>query len=85
MADTILVKEVAVKQDDGTLGSYQKLGGTFREIIDDRNNKGNFTLEQFFDNYLDFMQNTTFVYTGIDKPANTHVGIWIDTSKTNQE
>ena len=85
MAETNLVKQVAVKQEDGSLGSYVKLGASFEEIVDSRRDKGNFSLAQFFDNYMDFMKNTTFVYSGPNKPENNHIGFWIDTSKTNQD
>lgn len=85
MAQTNLVKEVAIKQNDGTLGSYYKIGGSFSEIVDTRTGKGNYSLAQFFDNYLNFMKNTTFVYAGVDKPANTHIGLWLDTGHSNQD
>lgn len=85
MAEQNLIREVAVKQDDGTMGSYTKIGSTFSEVVDTRSGNGNYSLAQFFDNYLDFMNNTTFVYTGTDTPSNSHVGFWIDTSKTNHD
>lgn len=85
MAEVSLVKEVAVKQSDGTMGSYYKIGSNFSEIIDARREKGNYTLEQFFDNYMDFIQNTTFIYAGIEEPLNPHIGIWLDTGHTNHD
>lgn len=85
MAEKKLVKQVAIKQDNGSMGTPYKVGASFEEIIDERKGKGNYTLAQFFDNYLEFMKNTTFVYEGPTKPENQHIGIWIDTSKTNQD
>lgn len=83
MATTNYVKQVSVKQDNGSLGSAYKIGAGFSDIVDTRADNGNYTLEQFFDNYISFMKNTTFVYTGTTVPTNTHVGIWIDTSVNN--
>lgn len=85
MATNNLVKTVAVKSEDGTLGSDFKIGAGFNEIVDDRAGKGNYSLAQFFDNYMDFMKNSFFVYYGTDEPANTHIPLWIDTSKSNQD
>lgn len=85
MAQKNLVNQVGVKSDTGEMGSYYSFGATFSEIVDTRTNKGNYSLAQFFDNYMSFMKNTTFVYTGKTTPKNTHVGIWIDTNKTNHD
>lgn len=83
MAEATVVREVYVKQEDGSISSPHAIGSSFQNIIDDRPGQDGYTLAQFFDNYKDFMRNTTFVYTGPVKPTNTHVGIWIDTSSSN--
>lgn len=84
MATTNLVKTVAIKSDEGTLGSDYKLSSSFQDIIDNRQGKGNYTLAQFFDNYISFMRNGNFIYMGNTQPTNTHIAIWIDTSTNNQ-
>lgn len=80
MATKQLIKDVYLKGEDGQISSPVKIGTTFKEIVDDRSTKGNYTLEQFFDNYLEFMQNGKFIYYGSDTPKNHNVALWIDTS-----
>lgn len=85
MAVKSFVKKVGKKAKDGSLTlPYSSFGVGFENVVDTRMDKGNYSLAQFFDNYMDFMKNTTFVYTGKTQPTNTHVGIWIDTSSSNQ-
>lgn len=85
MAVKSFVKKVGQKAKDGSLTMpYSEFGVGFENVVDTRRDKSNYSLAQFFDNYMDFMKNTTFVYTGKTQPANTHVGIWIDTSSSNQ-
>ena len=85
MAVKSFVKKVGQKAKDGSLTlPYSEFGVGFDNVVDTRSGKGNYSLAQFFDNYMDYMKNTTFVYTGKTQPTNTHVGIWIDTSSSNQ-
>lgn len=85
MAVKSFVKKVGQKAKDGSLTMpYSEFGVDFENVVDTRRDKGNYSLAQFFDNYMDFMKNTTFVHTGKTQPTNTHVGIWIDTSSSNQ-
>lgn len=85
MAVKSFVKKVGQKAKDGSLTMpYSEFGVGFENVVDTRSGKGNYSLAQFFDNYMDYMKNTTFVYTGKTQPTNTHVGIWIDTSSSNQ-
>ena len=85
MAVKSFVKKVGQKAKDGSLTlPYSEFGVGFENVVDTRSDKGNYSLAQFFDNYMDYMKNTTFVYTGKTQPTNTHVGIWIDTSSSNQ-
>ena len=81
MAVKSFVKKVGQKaKDDSLTMPYSEFGVGFDNVVDTRKDKGNYSLAQFFD----FMKNTTFVYTGKTQPTNTHVGIWIDTSSSNQ-
>ena len=85
MATIDLVKSVAIKREDGTLDpEIKQFGVTFKDVIDDRGSKGNYTLAQFFDNYDAFMKNSFFVYRGNTEPDNTKIALWIDTSTNNQ-
>ena len=85
MAVKSFIKKVGQKAKDGSLTlPYSEFGVGFDNVVDTRSGKGNYSLAQFFDNYMDYMKNTTFVYTGKTQPSNTHVGIWIDTSSSNQ-
>ena len=83
MAEKKLVRQVTVKGEDGQLGNPYSIGATFEEIVDTRAGKGNYSLAQFFDNYVDFMNSTSFIAYGDTKPTNTHVRFWIDTSSSN--
>lgn len=85
MAQSNLVKTVAIKDENGLLGSDYKIGAGFNEIVDDRAGKTTYTLAQFFDSYMDFMKNSYFVYYGVNEPTNTHIPLWIDTAHTNQD
>lgn len=86
MASKNLIKNVIKKNEDGTLDTPIPFGATFSEVIDSRSSVGkNFTLSQFYDNYDSFMNSAIFTYRGPNTPTNTHVGIWIDTSETNQD
>lgn len=85
MAVKSFIKKVGQKAKDGSLTMpYSEFGVGFDNVVDTRSGKGNYSLAQFFDNYINYMNNATFVYTGKTQPTNTHVGIWIDTSSSNQ-
>lgn len=75
-----LVRKIAVKQDDGTLGADSTIGAIFTDVVDaERVGATGYSLDQFIDSYLKFMDETTFVYSGNETPTNTHIGLWIDT------
>lgn len=80
------VRKVAVKQQDGGLGSDNTIGATFSDVVDaDRSGATGYSLDQFFDSYMRFMKEANFVYAGDVKPQNSHIKIWLDTSVTNQD
>lgn len=76
-----LVRKVAVKQENGTLSNDSTFGALFTDVVDsDRSGATGYSLDQFIDSYIDFMTNTSFVYSGNEEPDNTHVALWVDTS-----
>lgn len=90
MADKTIVKEVSVKQSDDTFFGPTKIGASFQDVIDtdgvsiDGEVNKRFTLKQFYDNYLSFMDEADFVYYGVDDPTpNERIKIWIDTNHNN--
>lgn len=83
--NTYLVNQILKKNEKGESEGPYNFGVNFNNIIDTRTGKAGYTLAQFFDNYENFMKNTTFVYSGENTPQNTHIGIWIDTSETNAD
>lgn len=88
MANKELVRSVAIKQQDGSLGGEAELGSTFNGIVDvigSRIGATGYSLAQFFDSYQAFMTANPFTYVGPIKPTNTHIALWIDTSVTNQD
>lgn len=78
------VKELVQKQDDGNLTDYVSFGTDFENIFDTRAGKANYSLAQFFDNYLAFLNNYKYVAYGPSQPSNKRAIIWIDTSTDNQ-
>lgn len=82
MADSHLITQAFVKKDNGSLEGPTKFGASFSEIVDTRKD-AKYTLAEFFDNYLNFMNNTTFVYQGNSEPQNHKIGLWIDTGHGN--
>lgn len=79
-----LVRQVAVKQDNGKLGDKQAIGALFTDVVDDvRDGATQYSLAQFLDNYMDFMESYPFTYMGDTEPTNPNVKIWIDTSSSN--
>lgn len=82
-----LLTKAAVKQNDGTLGSYTPIGASFEDVFDTRGSKddGFYSLAQFFDNYLAFIKNVKLVHTGDIQPTNTNYCFWIDTGHTNHD
>ena len=80
-----VVRKVAVKQQDGSLGGDNTIGATFADVIDaDRSGATGYSLDQFFDSYMKFMDQNCFVYSRHVEPSNHHIGMSLHTSTTNQ-
>lgn len=77
-----LLKEIRVKQDNGTMTDPVPMAAMFDYVFDPTTK---YTLKQFFNNYMNYMQHADFIYYGSEKPTNEHVRIWIDTSENNWE
>lgn len=79
--------KAAVKQNDGTLGSYTPIGASFEDVYDTRgdNSNGFYSLAQFFDNYLAFVKDVKLVHAGDTQPTNPNYCFWIDTGHTNHD
>lgn len=76
-----LVRRIAEKQPDGTLGTDQSIGAIFTDVVDaERVGATGYSLDQFIDSYLNFMQANQFTYVGNEQPTNTHIALWVDTS-----
>lgn len=57
MAVKSFVKKVGQKARDGSLTMpYSEFGVGFENVVDTRKDKGNYSLAQFFDNYMDYMK-----------------------------
>lgn len=81
-----VLKEVSTKNDTGDLDAPVSIGADFEHIIDVRSkHKKHYTLDQFFDHYINFMLKGDFVYRGDEEPKNKHTRIWIDTNEPIQE
>lgn len=80
-----IVRQVSEKNENGTLNDPVPIGATFETVVDTRATKGNHTLAQFFDSYIDFMTNADFVYKGATEPTNGKTAVWVDTSHASSE
>lgn len=78
MAEKNVVNQVVYKNEKSELVDYTDVGARFDDIVD---SESNYSLKQFYDNYVDFMKNTRFVYAGNTQPKNNHVLLWIDTNE----
>lgn len=88
MANKKIIRSAAVKQPDGTLADELPFGSTFADVIDaagSRTGATGYSLAQFFDSYIGFVNNSPLTYVGATHPTNSHVKLWIDTSVTNQD
>lgn len=75
-----LVVSVREKTDTGTLSEAVPFGVSFDNVVDTRKGQEHYTLAQFFDSYMKYMENTPFIYYGLTAPTNSHIKIWIDTN-----
>lgn len=75
-----LVRKIAQKQEDGTLGQDNTIGAIFTDIVDaERVGATGYSLDQFIDSYIAFMTSAPFIYSGNEEPDNSHIALWIDT------
>lgn len=77
-----LITNVAQKTSTSLSDPYET-GASFENVIDTRKDGNKYTLAQFFDNYVSFMKEASFIYTGSEKPKNNHIKVWIDTGTNN--
>jgi hypothetical protein len=87
MAETkTLVREVSIKNSDGTFQDGIKLGASFEQVLDvEGSNPTGYSLKQFFQNYQDFMSEANFIEYGTDVPTNSKIRLWIDTGHNNYD
>lgn len=75
-----LVRKVAEKQQDGTLGADRAIGAVFTDVVDaERAGATGYSLDQLMDSYLAFMAANPFTYVGNEEPLNHHIALWVDT------
>ena len=80
-----VINKVIQKTPTGEPSEDMNLGVDFDNVIDTRQDKGNHSLAQFFDNYVEFMNNYTFIAKGATAPTNKRALVWIDTVHSNQD
>lgn len=80
-----VINKVIQKAPTGEPSEDMNLGVDFDNVIDTRLNKGNHSLAQFFDNYIEFIDNYTFIAKGATTPTNKRALVWIDTAHSNQD
>lgn len=75
-----LVRKIAEKQENGTLGADSTIGAIFTDVVDaERVGATGYSLDQFIDSYMAFMEAAPFTYVGNEKPTNIHIALWVDT------
>ena len=81
MSNAIFVDRLYQKAEDGTVdqSSSIKLGTFFSNVIADDKT---YSLQQFYESYLAFIQNADFIYYGETAPQNSRIRIWIDTGSS---
>ena len=80
-----VINKVVQKTPTGEPSGDINFGVDFENVIDVRKDKGNHSLAQFFDNYVEFMDNYTFIAKGPAKPTNKRALVWIDTAHNNYD
>ena len=77
-----LLLNLQEKADNGIMQPETPIdfGVSFKNVIDMREDKEHYTLEQFFDAFMSYIKETDFIYHGDTTPENSHTKIWIDTS-----
>lgn len=80
MADqkTILSK-VRQKNDQGMFDASVDIGLTYEQVVDATTG---YSLKQFYNNYLQFMNSSYFMHIGSEQPVNSKTLLWIDTGST---
>lgn len=77
-----LVRKIAEKQQDGVLSADSTIGAIFTDVVDgDRVGATGYSLDQFIDSYLAFMEANPFTYVGNEEPINHHIALWVDTGE----
>ncbi len=60
------------------------IGVSFENVIDDRiGDDYRYSLDQFYDSYINFIKSSYFLTSGKTQPVNQYVSLWIDTSVTS--
>ncbi len=81
-----LVRKIAEKQQDGTLGQDQTIGAVFTDVVDgERVGATGYSLDQFIDSYMAFMAANPFTYVGNEEPLNHHIALWVDTGHAQND
>ena len=78
-----VVKRVVQKTETGMITDDMDIGVDFDSVVDTRSDKGNHSLSQFFDNYVEFSENYDFMYRGTSQPTNKNAWIGMDTNQNN--
>lgn len=82
-----LVEGISYRGSNGILGPVIPVGATGDNVYVTTGSEKNkdlktYSLQHFFENYMDFMNNGRFIAYGSVEPQNkTHFPIWIDTNK----
>lgn len=74
-----ILSRVRQKNALKTFDPAVNIGVTFDQVID---STSTYSLKQFFENYLQFMTTSYFMYIGSETPVNAQTLIWIDTSSS---
>ena len=77
-----VITTVTEKISDEALGEDYGFTNSFENVVD---SETGYSLSDFLDNYLQYMQDNNFTIVSAEEPTNTHAKIWIDTSSSNIE
>lgn len=71
-----ILRDVAVKQDNGTMSAKTHIGVYSEQVID---SVSGYTVAQFCKAFNDFISTANFYHYGKNPPSNNRHKIWIDT------
>lgn len=82
---TKFLDHIAIKEKSGSISDDIPIGVPFDRVYLTDADGATINLQQFYNNYIKYMNETAFVHSGNVEPNNHHIKIWIDQDSSNQD